>query len=38
MLGYQEDCYWLDIGRIEDYETAQDDFESKRKLFLPGDE
>jgi len=38
VLGYQEDCYWLDIGRVEDYETAQDEFESKKKLFLPGDE
>lgn len=38
VLGYREDCYWLDIGRVEDYETAQNEFESRKKLFLPGDE
>ena len=32
---YQEDCDWLDIGRIEDYNTAVDIFESNKKSFLP---
>ena len=32
---YREDCEWLDIGRIEDYNTAVETFESKKKLFLP---
>ena len=32
------DCYWLDIGRFEDYETAQDDFEANRHLLVPGAE
>jgi len=32
---YQEDCEWLDIGRIEDYSIAVDTFESQKKKFLP---
>ena len=32
---YQEDCDWLDIGRIEDYNTAVDIFESSKNSFLP---
>lgn len=35
VLGYREDCYWLDIGRVEDYEAAQSEFEARRALFLP---
>ncbi|MGX9944834.1 sugar phosphate nucleotidyltransferase [Bradyrhizobium denitrificans] len=31
-----QDCLWLDIGRPEDYATAQELFEQKRELFLPG--
>jgi NDP-sugar pyrophosphorylase family protein len=31
---YQEDCYWLDIGRPEDYRTALDSFESMKSTFL----
>jgi NDP-mannose synthase len=27
--------YWLDIGRPDDYEQAQDEFESRRHQFLP---
>ena len=27
--------YWLDIGRPDDYEQAQDEFESRRRQFLP---
>jgi NDP-sugar pyrophosphorylase family protein len=32
---YQEPCYWLDIGRIDDYQTANDIFESRKSEFLP---
>lgn len=28
------DCYWLDIGRVDDYELAQQEFETNRHLFL----
>ena len=31
---YGEDCYWLDIGRADDYETANEIFSEKRKEFL----
>jgi len=31
------DCYWLDIGRFDDYETAQNDFAAHRALLVPGD-
>lgn len=35
VLGYRDpSCYWLDIGRIEDYQTACDTFEKRRKEFL----
>lgn len=32
---YLSDCYWLDIGRIEDYQIAQDEFERERERLLP---
>jgi NDP-sugar pyrophosphorylase family protein len=32
---YQEPCYWLDIGRVDDYQTANDIFESRKSEFLP---
>ena len=32
---YKGDYYWLDIGRIDDYETANTIFEKKRREFLP---
>ena len=34
-----EPCYWLDIGRHDDYATANEVFESRRRSFLgePGD-
>ena len=35
---YSEPCYWLDIGRIDDYHTANEVFQSKRAEFLPGEE
>lgn len=33
---YREDCYWLDIGRHEDYQTANEIFGSRQAEFLPG--
>jgi NDP-sugar pyrophosphorylase family protein len=35
---YREDCYWLDIGRADDYQTATEEFEKRRDLFLPRDD
>jgi NDP-sugar pyrophosphorylase family protein len=31
---YREPCYWLDIGRHEDFATANEIFESRRAEFL----
>lgn len=31
---YNEECYWLDIGRIEDYSLACEIFDQRRKEFL----
>jgi NDP-mannose synthase len=31
---FREECYWLDIGRHDDYELANDIFESRRSQFL----
>jgi NDP-sugar pyrophosphorylase family protein len=31
---YREDCYWLDIGRMDDYASAQQQFESNAAMFL----
>ena len=31
---YKEDCFWLDIGRVADYEVAAEEFEKRRKEFL----
>jgi NDP-sugar pyrophosphorylase family protein len=31
---FRQDCYWLDIGRHDDYATANDIFESRRSSFL----
>ena len=31
---YREDCYWLDIGRMDDYAEAQEQFERNSQLFL----
>lgn len=30
-------CYWLDIGRVGDYEQAQEEFEANRERFLPAE-
>ncbi len=35
VLGFEEPCYWLDIGRVEDYSTACEIFEQRRSEFLP---
>jgi len=32
---YEEPCYWLDIGRLDDYETANNIFETRKAEFLP---
>lgn len=32
---YRSDCYWLDIGRPDDYARAQEEFERDRSVFLP---
>jgi len=31
---HKSDCYWLDIGRVDDYEKAQDEFEVRKRDFL----
>jgi NDP-sugar pyrophosphorylase family protein len=31
---YRQECYWLDIGRHDDYELANEVFESRRAAFL----
>ncbi|MEI7636302.1 MAG: sugar phosphate nucleotidyltransferase [Syntrophus sp. (in: bacteria)] len=35
---HKSDCYWLDIGRVDDYEKAQEEFESNKHNFLRGNE
>jgi NDP-sugar pyrophosphorylase family protein len=35
ILCYREECYWLDIGRPDDYARAIEDFRRDRALFLP---
>jgi len=37
VASYPFDGYWLDIGRPDDYAIAIDEFESRRKEFLPGE-
>ncbi len=32
---YSEPCYWLDIGRVDDYQTATEIFESRQSEFFP---
>lgn len=31
---YREDCYWLDIGRMDDYALAQEHYSQNEKRFL----
>jgi NDP-sugar pyrophosphorylase family protein len=33
---YRQSCYWLDIGRHDDYSTANEIFEARRAAFLGG--
>ena len=33
---YRQPCYWLDIGRHDDYATANEIFEARRSAFLGG--
>src|SRR3954447_22131484 len=35
---YRSDCYWLDIGRHDDYEQALEEFERMRDKLIPDDE
>lgn len=30
-----QECYWLDIGRTDDYQVATDEFQKRREQFLP---
>ena len=32
---YEEECSWLDIGRIDDYQEAVDIFERDKAIYLP---
>jgi NDP-sugar pyrophosphorylase family protein len=34
---HRSDAYWLDIGRVDDYDRAQEDFERMRDAFLGDD-
>lgn len=31
---YREDCFWLDIGRMDDYAAAQDQYQANEGAFL----
>lgn len=35
VVGFRSDCFWLDIGRVDDYEAATEIFEDRRSEFLP---
>jgi NDP-sugar pyrophosphorylase family protein len=35
VLCYNEPCYWLDIGREDDYQIANEIFESRLQEFMP---
>jgi NDP-sugar pyrophosphorylase family protein len=34
---WRSDAYWLDIGRHDDYEQAQDEFDRMRHRLIPGE-
>jgi NDP-sugar pyrophosphorylase family protein len=34
VLCFRQECYWLDIGRHDDYTTANEIFEARRASFL----
>jgi NDP-sugar pyrophosphorylase family protein len=35
---FREACYWLDIGRVDDYQAASETFDARRAEFLPDPE
>jgi NDP-mannose synthase len=35
VCAYRSDCYWLDIGRHDDYEQAMEEFERMRHRLIP---
>jgi NDP-sugar pyrophosphorylase family protein len=35
---YREDCFWLDIGRMDDYALAQEHFQENEHMFLGADQ
>jgi NDP-mannose synthase len=35
---HKSDCYWMDIGRVDDYEQAQEEFEANKHYFLRNNE
>ena len=35
IAAYNTDCYWMDIGRPDDYETAHRDYTSSPERFVP---
>ena len=35
---YEEECSWLDIGRVDDYQKASEIFEGRRGEYLPDDQ
>jgi NDP-sugar pyrophosphorylase family protein len=37
VMGYNNNAKWLDIGRIEDFHKATEEFEKHKNLFLPND-
>jgi NDP-mannose synthase len=36
--GHRQDCFWLDVGRPEDYAQAQDEFQRLRASLLPSED
>ena len=36
VLCHRQDCFWLDIGRIDDYDKANEVFDAMKSQFLPG--
>ena len=35
VICHEQDCKWLDIGRVDDYEVAQKVFLQDKSIFLP---
>jgi NDP-sugar pyrophosphorylase family protein len=35
IAGYRHEGFWLDIGRVDDYERANELFENDPLVFLP---